>query len=50
MLDLEGTDIGAAAAVGMRTVLVRTGEAPEHEATVRPDRVVDSIADLPGLV
>lgn len=57
------TDVGAAAAVGMRTVLVRTGkfregaadvsEAPEGEAPegkARPDRVVDSIADLPGLV
>jgi HAD superfamily hydrolase (TIGR01458 family) len=48
--DIEA-DIGGAKAIGMRTVLVRTGKfregtlaASEHD----PDAVLDSIADLPA--
>jgi HAD superfamily hydrolase (TIGR01458 family) len=42
------TDIGGAQAAGMQTILVRTGKfRPEDlNGTVRPDAVVDSIADL----
>src|SRR3989440_9315487 len=43
-------DIGGAAAVGLRTVVDRTGKFREEaleEATVKPDGVIDSIAALP---
>jgi HAD superfamily hydrolase (TIGR01458 family) len=50
--DIEA-DIGGAAACGLRTVLVRTGkfrpDAVEH-ARVQPDRIVTSIAALPGWI
>jgi len=47
--DLEA-DIGGAQGCGMRTVLVRTGkfrEAELEESGIRPDAVLDSVADLP---
>lgn len=50
--DLEA-DVRAAKAVGIRGVLVRTGKSGSLEADGRgvlPDAVIDSIADLPGLL
>jgi HAD superfamily hydrolase (TIGR01458 family) len=49
--DLEA-DIGGGRAVGAATVLVRTGKGdrPQPGAEARPDAVVDSVADLPGLL
>ena len=50
--DVE-TDVGGARAAGLAGVLVRTGKfRPEAlaKATVAPDRVLDSIADLPALL
>ena len=46
------TDIGGAQAVGMRGVLVRTGKfrPQDLDGTVKPDRILDSIADLPEVV
>jgi HAD superfamily hydrolase (TIGR01458 family) len=50
--DLE-TDVLAAQDVGLRGILVKTGkflaETLEHSSR-RPDAVIDSIADLPGLL
>jgi HAD superfamily hydrolase (TIGR01458 family) len=45
-------DIGSGRAVGAATVLVRTGKGdrPQPGAEAEPDAVVDSVADLPGLV
>jgi phospholysine phosphohistidine inorganic pyrophosphate phosphatase len=45
-------DVGGAQALGMRGVLVRTGKFRQEElahSAVRPDAVIDSLADLPGL-
>jgi len=50
--DLEADVLGAQAA-GIRAVLVRTGKFREdayRRAPVRPDAVVDSVADVPGLL
>jgi HAD superfamily hydrolase (TIGR01458 family) len=51
--DLE-SDVGGAQAAGMRGILVRTGKfRPEELAaagSVRPDAVIDSLADLPDLL
>jgi HAD superfamily hydrolase (TIGR01458 family) len=50
--DLEA-DIGGALAAACGGVLVRTGKyRPEQEenSTIRPDRVIDSLADLPSLL
>ena len=51
--DTIDTDIIGAQAVGMQTILVRTGnytfDAPTQQ-TVQPDWIIDSIAELPGLV
>ncbi len=50
--DLQA-DVGGAQAIGMRGFLVRTGKfrAAEVEASdVIPDRVIDSVASLPGLL
>ena len=50
--DLE-TDVLAAQAVGIRGILVRTGKFREDvltRAKRAPDHVVDSIADVPGLL
>jgi HAD superfamily hydrolase (TIGR01458 family) len=47
--DVEA-DVGGAAAFGLRTVLVQTGKFRQEaldEATVKPDGVIESIADLP---
>jgi HAD superfamily hydrolase (TIGR01458 family) len=47
------SDVGGAQAAGIRGVLVRTGKArPEDERRedIRPDGVIDSIADLPELL
>jgi HAD superfamily hydrolase (TIGR01458 family) len=43
-------DIGGAAALGMRTILVRTGKFRDDAGawSVSPDAVVDSIADVPA--
>jgi HAD superfamily hydrolase (TIGR01458 family) len=45
-------DIGGGRAVGAATVLVRSGkeDRPQPGADAEPDAVVDSIADLPGLL
>jgi len=46
-------DIIGAQAVGMPTILVRTGKYAfdvQKPPPVQPDRVIDSIADLPGLL
>ena len=48
--DVE-SDVGAAKALGMRGVLVRTGKFREETlatAEVEPDAVIDSVADLPS--
>jgi HAD superfamily hydrolase (TIGR01458 family) len=48
--DLEA-DVGGGRAVGAATVLVRSGKGgPRQSAGTRPDAVVDSVADLPGLL
>jgi ribonucleotide monophosphatase NagD (HAD superfamily) len=50
--DRVNTDIQGANDLGMRSVLVKTGEfdASElHAAAPRPDYVIDAIANLPGL-
>jgi HAD superfamily hydrolase (TIGR01458 family) len=43
-------DIGGAAALGMRTILVRTGKFRDNAGawSAQPDAVVDSIADVPA--
>jgi HAD superfamily hydrolase (TIGR01458 family) len=45
-------DIGGGHAVGAATVLVRSGKGdpPQPGAGAKPDAVVDSVADLPGLL
>jgi HAD superfamily hydrolase (TIGR01458 family) len=45
-------DVGVGRAVGAATVLVRTGKGdrPQPGAEAEPDAVVDSVADLPGLL
>jgi HAD superfamily hydrolase (TIGR01458 family) len=45
-------DIGGGRAVGAATVLVRSGKGdrPQPGAEAEPDAVIDSIADLPGLL
>ncbi|CAB1081926.1 hypothetical protein D1AOALGA4SA_9566 [Olavius algarvensis Delta 1 endosymbiont] len=51
--DSLDADIGGARAVGMPTILVRTGQYvyDAHKTfPVQPDWIVDSIADLPGLL
>jgi len=53
--DQLATDIAMGNAAGMRTVLVLTGAASREDAgtadsRTRPDAVIDSIADLPGLL
>jgi HAD superfamily hydrolase (TIGR01458 family) len=48
--DLEA-DVGGGRAVGAATVLVRSGKGDRRpSAGVGPDAVVDSVADLPGLL
>ncbi len=50
--DVE-TDVGAAQAVGMSGVLVKTGKYRDDvlaNAGVEPDAIIDSIADLPALL
>ena len=50
--DLEA-DVGGAMALGMRGILVRTGKFREAElaaSAVRPDAILASIAELPGLL
>lgn len=47
------TDIGGARQAGMKGILVRTGKFREDllkKSMVIPDRVIDSIADLPGIL
>ena len=45
-------DIGGAAALGMRTILVRTGKFRDDAAawSAQPDAVLDSIADVPAFL
>jgi inorganic pyrophosphatase len=45
-------DVAGGRAVGAATVLVRTGKGdrPQPGADTDPDAVVDSVADLPGLL
>jgi HAD superfamily hydrolase (TIGR01458 family) len=42
------TDIGGAQAVGLKTILVRTGKfrPQDLDGAIKPDLIVDSIADL----
>ena len=42
------TDIGGAQSAGMRTILVRTGKfmPGDLDSVIKPDRIIDSIADL----
>ena len=50
--DLE-SDVGGGQAAGMRGILVRTGKFREGDlerSGVRPDAVIASVADLPGLL
>ena len=50
--DLD-VDVGGAQALGMRGALVRTGKFREEDfarSAVRPDAVIDSLADLPTLL
>jgi ribonucleotide monophosphatase NagD (HAD superfamily) len=50
--DLEG-DIGGASRAGCAGVLVRTGKFRPKQletSSVHPDRVLDSLADLPDLL
>ncbi|QJD30682.1 TIGR01458 family HAD-type hydrolase [Methylococcus geothermalis] len=50
--DIEA-DIGGGQSAGLLGILVRTGKfRPSHLETspVRPDRLIDSVADLPGLL
>jgi ribonucleotide monophosphatase NagD (HAD superfamily) len=46
------SDVHAAQAVGMTGVLVRTGKfrSGDLAEAQQPDRVLDSLADLPGLL
>jgi len=47
------SDVGGAQALGMRGLLVRTGKSRQYDlerSAIRPDAVLDSIADLPGLL
>lgn len=47
------SDIGGAQAVGMKGILVRTGKYREDlvaGSNIRPDLVIDSVADLPALL
>jgi ribonucleotide monophosphatase NagD (HAD superfamily) len=50
--DDPAADVGGGHAVGAATVLVRTGKGdrPQPGAEAEPDAVVDSVADLPGLL
>jgi HAD superfamily hydrolase (TIGR01458 family) len=45
-------DVGGGRSVGAATVLVRSGKGdrPQPDAEAAPDAVVDSLADLPGLL
>ena len=50
--DLEG-DVGGGQSAGLTGILVRTGKFREgdlEKSSVRPDFVVGSLADLPGLL
>jgi HAD superfamily hydrolase (TIGR01458 family) len=50
--DLEG-DVGGGQGAGLKGVLVRTGKYRDEElrsSSVRPDFVIDSFADVPGLL
>jgi len=50
--DVE-SDVGGGQAVGIRGVLVRTGKFTERgleQSQIQPDWVIDSVADLPGLL
>ena len=47
------SDVAGAQALGMRGLLVRTGKSRKYDlehAAIRPDAILDSIADLPGLL
>ena len=47
------SDVAGAQALGMRGLLVRTGKSRRYDlehAAIRPDAILDSIADLPGLL
>jgi ribonucleotide monophosphatase NagD (HAD superfamily) len=45
-------DVGGGQAIGAATVLVRSGKGdrPQPGAEAEPDAVLDSVADLPGLL
>ncbi|HEY4229469.1 MAG TPA: TIGR01458 family HAD-type hydrolase [Thermoanaerobaculia bacterium] len=47
------SDVSGAQALGMRGLLVRTGKSRRYDlerSAIRPDAVLDSIADLPGML
>jgi phosphoglycolate phosphatase-like HAD superfamily hydrolase len=50
--DDPAADIGGGRAVGAATVLVRSGKGdhPRPGAEAEPDSVLDSVAELPGLL
>jgi len=51
--DTIDTDVKGAEAVGMPTILVRTGNYAidtQKSLPVQPDWAIDSIADLPSLI
>ncbi len=50
--DRVGSDVAGGQSVGMRTVLVRTGHfrPQDLQGAVQPDVIVDSLAELPGVL
>ncbi len=50
--DRVGSDVAGGQSVGMRTVLVRTGHfrPQDLQGPVQPDVIIDSLAELPGLL
>ena len=47
------SDVGGAQVAGLKAVLVRTGkyrQAYAEASAIKPDYVIDSIADLPALL
>jgi len=50
--DIEG-DVGGALNAGMKSVLVKTGKFRHEDlqsSDIKPDYIIDSIADLPGIL
>ena len=50
--DIEG-DVGGASNAGMKSILVKTGKFRAEtlqSSDIKPNYVIDSIADLPGVI